>query len=266
MTGRSLLWNSAATRTIVSNEDYIYVAHMADLHLGAPTSEHGLFMSTTDYILSHPNMFVIVNGPDLEFALTYFRDASAVLNQVMPPWMQLEAFRLWLKEMLPRTICMCGDNHVTQRLEQHLGDVGLAIPDGVPFFQTHGLLTLNLKGKGSSKAQSYTALVAHKYKGSSIYHDLQPVLRMFRDIHPSADWYCTAHTHLPAYLEGVWYPEARKEHPRQRMLVCGTFKTGHDIYALRNFGASGVLGIPTLRLGVNEWSIDYFKSPEAAFA
>jgi hypothetical protein len=253
----------SATRVVETKED-IYVAHVSDLHLGAAPVDYGLFMSTSNFFLEHPRLFLIINGPDLEFALTHFRDSSAVLNQVMPPWMQLEAFRLWLKDMLPRTLCMCGDNHVTERLERFLGDIGLALPQGIPYFQTFGKLTLKLDN-GVGDPVTYTAVLTHKYKGHSIYHNMQPALRAFRDIDPTADWYATAHTHKPGYLEGVWHKSARPDHPRQRMVVSGTFKNLEDVYALRNYGSSGVLGIPTLRLSPDKWDIDYFKSPESAF-
>ena len=42
------------------------------------------------------------------------------------------------------------------------------------------------------------------------------------------------------------------------------FKTNGDLFSLRNFGGSGVLGLPTLALWPDKWQIQFFDSPEKA--
>lgn len=253
--------NTRVKRVIETDRD-IFVVHMSDFHLGAPTTDYELFMRTTDFILNNDQIFVIVVGSDLEFAIKQFRDASAVLNQVMPPWMQLEAYRLWLEEMLPKCLLINGDNHVDARMDRFFGSFDLNLPDGIPVCPGYAILKLFLdNGKNTVK---YMAVTAHQFRGSSIYHDLQPTFRLFRDVHPLADWYVTAHRHTPAYMEGVFFQEARLLKPVQRFLVCGTFKTGADLYLLREFGSKGILGLPTLRLSAKEWGIQYYPSPQVA--
>jgi len=254
--------STTATRTITTKRG-IFLVHMSDFHLGSPATDYEAFLQTTDLIMSDDRFFIVVVGPDLENAMVQFRDASAVLNQVLPPYMQMEAYRLWLEEMLPRCVAVCGDNHVTERLERLVGDIGLARPEGVPFFPAYGILKLRLDNSDGEPIE-YEAVVAHKYKGSSIYHDLQPALRMMKDIYPLADWYVTAHRHKPAYLDGVFFPEARALKPVQRFIVCGTFKTGADLYAMRHFGGRGVLGLPTLYLSPDRHEITKFDSPAIA--
>jgi len=251
-----------AERRIFTKEP-IFLVHMADFHLGAPSTDYYKFMETTQLIMSDPRFFIVVCGPDLENSMVTFRDASATLNQVLPPWMQLEAYFQWIDWVLPRLACCCSDNHLYERLERLLGDSGHARPRGVPFFPAWGLLDLVLDN-GEGEPVSYEAVLTHRYRGHSIYHDMQPVLRMLRDIYPIADWYCSAHTHVPAYLEGIFFPEARPLKPRQRFLVCGTFRIGADLYSLRNFGSSGILGLPTLMLWPDQYKVQYFPSPEMA--
>ena len=248
---------------IIRTKKPIFLVHMSDFHLGAPSTDYYSFMETTQLIMDDPRFFVVVCGPDLENSMVSFRDASATINQVLPPWMQLEAYFQWVGWVLERLACCCSDNHLYERLERLLGDSGHARPTGIPFFAAWGLLEL-LLDNGEGDPVSYEAVLTHRYKGHSIYHNLQPVLRMMRDIYPIADWYCSAHTHVPAYMEGVFFPEARPLKPRQRFLVTGTFKTGDDLYSMRNFGKSGVLGLPTLMLWPDEYRVQYFPSPQVA--
>jgi hypothetical protein len=90
-------------------------------------------------------------------------------------------------------------------------------------------------------------------------------LRAMREIYPTADWYATSHTHVPAYMAGVYYPEARPvSMPEQHFIVSGSFKVEDDLYAMRNHGGSGVLGLPTLMVYPDRHEIVYFRSPETA--
>lgn len=248
-----------ATRCIVSGRP-IFLTFMSDFHLGSPHTDYRAFVETTDLIIGDERFYIAVVGPDLETAFAWFRSAEAILNQTIPPWLQIELYRQWLDEMLPRTVAVCGDNHTDERLERVLGDIGLVWRDDVPYFRAWGILTLRV---GET---DYEIVMSHRYRGHSIYHNLQPALRMMRDIYPVADIYVTAHTHRPAYLCGVFYPEARPLKPRQHFIVAGTFKTDGDIYLLRNFGNSGVLGLPTLALWPSEHRIVHFASPAEALA
>ena len=253
---------SRATRRIITDGP-VFVALPADFHLGSPYTDYEAFIATTDLILADERFHISVVGPDMETAFAWFRSADAVLNQTLPPWLQIELYRQWLDEMLPRTLAVCGDNHADERLERMLGDIGVLWRDDVPYFRTWGILTIEVGPKGGPFAE-YEFVLAHRYKGRSIYHDLQPALRMMRDIYPTADGYITAHTHKPFYMAGVFYPEARPEKPTQHFIVTGTFKTGPEPYSMRNFGGSGVLGVPTLALWPGEYRVQYFESPEMA--
>lgn len=255
--------NITAIRRAVTSQRDILVVSMSDFHLGSPATDYAAFLDTTKLLLSDDRFYILVVGPDLETAFTWFHSAEAVLNQVAPPWMQLEAYRLWLNGMLSRTLAVAGDNHTDRRLERYLGDIGLIWREDVPYFRTYGLLSLEV-GTGDGEPVTYKIALKHQYKGHSIYHSLQPVLRVFRDIDPSADVYITAHTHRPAHLSGVFYPEMRPDRPVQHFIVNGTFKTGCDIYAQDRFGGRGVLGLPTLRLSPHRFRILYYDSPQDA--
>lgn len=247
-------------RRVIITDRPIFIVNASDFHLGSPYTDYQSFVQTSDLILNDPRFYLNIVGPDLETAFAWFRSAEAVLNQVLPPYLQLELYRQWLDVMLPRTVAVCGDNHTDERLETYLGDIGLTWREDVPYFRAFGLLTLAI-GPDHDHLVEYEFLEAHRYQGSSIYHDLQPVLRMMRDIYPLADCYITGHTHTPAYHEGIFYPEARIHKPRQHFIITGTFKTGGDVYSLRNFGGSGALGLPTLQLWPEEYRMQYYESP-----
>ena len=244
------------TRKIKTDHDGIFLVHMADFHLGSPATDHQMFVETADLLLSDPRFFLLIAGPDQETAFAWFYSAEVILEQVISPALQLEAYRQWLDEMFSRTLAVCGDNHTDERLERMLGDIGLVWRTDVPYFRTYGILELWVNDI------QYEEVVTHKYKGHSMYHAFQPALRMMRDINPLADIYCTAHTHAPGYMNASFFPEIRKE--KQHFLVTGTFKTGEDVYGLRNFGKRGVLGLPTLYLSGKSRQIIYFESPEMA--
>lgn len=247
-----------ARRKITTDRDYILLVSMSDFHLGSPATDYHAFLETTTLLKNDERFFIIICGPDLETAFSWFRDASAVLDQTIPPWMQIEAYRQWLDGMLPQTVAVTGDNHTDERLERRLGDIGLTWRDDLPYFRTWGILTLEINDV------EYEIMMSHKYKGSSIYHDFQPAFRMSRDIYSLADVYITAHTHVPAYARGVWKERDRPDYPIQHFIVNGTFKNKNAIYPLRNFGGSGVLGLPTMRLGATDKEITVFNSPEEA--
>ena len=246
-------------RRVIKTDKPIFLVLMSDFHFGSPRTNYQAFFETVNLLQSDDRFYFCVVGPDMEAAFTWFYDASAVLDQTIPPWMQIEAYRMWLDSMLDRAVAICADNHADQRLERYMGDIGVLWREDVPYFRSWGILTLQV---GDIE---YEILMSHKYKGHSIYHDLQPVLRLFRDLYPLADVYATAHTHSPAMLSGVFYPEARgagKE--RQLFVVCGTFKDGMDLWTLRNYANRGVIGMPTLRLHPGRHEIVCFDNPAIA--
>lgn len=249
-------------RRIVTRKP-INVAFISDFHLGSPHTDYESFVDTSNILLNNDDMYIVVAGPDQEMAFSWFYSAEPVLTQVIPPYLQVELYRQWLNGMMPKVISVTGDNHSDQRLRKHLGDIGLVWRDDVPYFPAWGIIELEV-GPNEDSMCTYEIVVTHKYKGSSIYHDLQPALRVMRDIYPLADVYVTAHTHVPAYMAGVFYPEARPTKPMQHFIVTGTFKTEGDNYSLVNFGGSGVLGVPTIQFWPEEYRVQYYQSPEQA--
>jgi hypothetical protein len=165
--------------------------------------------------------------------------------------------------MLPKLLAGCWDNHKDERLERELGDfTDLAWPKEAPYFHAKGLLKVTV---GSV---SYEIAMTHRHKGSSIYHDMQPVFRLFRDFYP-ADICITAHTHKPAYARLAAYPEMRRlmgKPAESHFIVTGTFKTGHDNYSERNFKGRGILGVPTMVLFPDREKAVYFANPADAVA
>ena len=250
-----------ATRKIITNKP-VFVSNISDLHLGCPHADYLAFVNTTDLLLKY-GFYLNVVGADIETAFTSFKSADAVLNQTLPPWLQIEMYRQWIEQMLPKTLSLCGDNHTDERLERFLGDIGLVWRDDIPYFRAWGILDLYV-GPDDDNLAKYTIVEAHKYRGSSTYHNVQPALKMMHDIYPLGDVYVTAHTHVPTHLSGAFFPEARPENPTQHFIVCGTFKTGNDVYSLRNFGGTGVLGVPTLMLWPENHRIHYFDNPQDA--
>lgn len=243
-----------AERTIATDEP-IFMVFMSDLHLGSPYTDLDAFIKTTDLLRTDRRFFFFVVGIDLETAFHWFFDAEAVLNQTIPPWMQIEAFKQWLDEMLPRCLGICGDTHTDRRLARYLGDIGLVWRDDLPYFREWGRLILKI-----GQAQ-YKFCLSHQYRGKSIYHALQPCLRMLHDIDPDCDVYTTAHTHSPAYMAANFWPETLGY--EQHLIVCGTFKNGLEPYGL-TFGKQGVLGLPTLKLSADRRRIVYYANPQIA--
>lgn len=252
---------------VIKTDRPIFVTYMSDFHLGSPATNIQAFLDTTDLLMSDPRFYFIVVGPDLETAFAWFRSAEAVLNQTIPPWVQIEAYRHWLTDALAKALATCGDNHTDRRLERMLGDIGLTWREDLPYFRAYGRLKITLDN-GRGDPVSYRTVMAHQYKGHSIYHKLQPAIRMMREIDPLADIYATAHTHSPFHMDGVYWAEEdlRPQGSRQHFVVAGTFKDGPEVYSLAGYGKPGVLGLPTFMLDPNEFRIVYFDSPEIALA
>ena len=244
----------------INTDKPIAIVFASDFHLGNHATDYSAFLDTADF-LKESGFYMIVVGSDPEFAINRFRSSEAVHSQVLPPVMQIEAQRLWLEWLQDQLIAGCWDNHLDERLEMSIGMFsGIGWPKKAPYFHAKGLLKLTV---GDIE---YEIAMTHRHKGSSIYHDFQPVFRLFREFYP-ADICVTAHTHKPGYTEFCAYPEMRRLLGRPLMnhfILTGTFLAGHHTYTERNFKGRGVLGLPTIVLDPHTFDITYFRHPDKA--
>jgi hypothetical protein len=138
----------------------VTVMQLSDTHIGAFGTNYDLFVELTDLIINTPNLFFVLNGDEVEWAVK-LRGVAEVCAQVLDPSMQIEFVESWLEEVVHKLLWATWSNHSTMRSEQAIGACPIKniLAKKAPYFSGIGHPTL-LVGD-----QSYKIAVSHKFSG-----------------------------------------------------------------------------------------------------
>jgi len=219
-------------------------------HLGGRYTWHKGVREIFDKILEIPNLYVALLGDEIEGFLPGFRDASAVADQVLPVKIQRKMLAAYLKRWSDagKVLFGCSSQHGGEWFESAVG----LNPIKEEF---HAARTPYFDGKGIAKLwvgqELYIAVVAHSFKGSSIYNPNHPQRRATLFDYPSADIAAMGDKHrysvqhmsdrVDEYLAGL------RSSPLVWHVQVGTAKTGPDPYTIRGW-QHGYFSWPTLIL------------------
>lgn len=149
-----------ATIKVGNGVDPIGIMLLSDTHIGAMGTDYDLFVELTDIIMNTPNLYFVLNGDEVEFAIK-LRGVAEVCAQVLDPGLQDEFIESWVAEVSSKMLWATWSNHSTERAEAGIGfcPIKKILAKKVPFFSGIGHADI-IVGK-----EVYKAAVSHKFQG-----------------------------------------------------------------------------------------------------
>lgn len=220
------------SKTLVGES--VKVVGVADLHIGAPTSDFKEFLSQI-----RDDQYFILLGDVLDLAL---RDSVGdVYSSVVNPEKQIQIFTDWVGSIRHRVLGVVAGNHEL-RLKKRFGMTvinELCRVCNIPY--SDDILVIDLKlnptTRGRAKVQ-YSVVCAHGYTfargiGGKITGNGRII-----DVVKNGDVYLTAHTHQPSVVSVGWF-EVDSRHSRlaQRnaLLITVPSWLGYEHYCANSF-------------------------------
>lgn len=220
-----------ATATIDSSEP-IALSFLGDFHIGSPFTDYERLYGDVATIRATPNLYCCISGDRTDQFIPGFKDASAVVGQLTPPELQLDAVEAIMNEIGDSIVCAIGGNHDEMSRKKTGIDVERWIRRGKKFsYMPHGgLLTLTV-GK-----ETYKILWKHTYRFQSSLNLFNSAHRMLELLEPTADLVVQEHLHNPG-MESI----ERGTGPGKHTVISirtGAYKTT-DGYSM-NFFKEGI--------------------------
>jgi len=179
---------------------------ISDIHIGNPMFSKHHFNKTMDFVLSHDNCFVILNG-DLAECVT--KDSKGnIWKQTMPPAQQKKELKKLLKPLKGRVLGCTMGNHEERIADKCSFDITGEIAEelGCPYRPAGILLKVTFgDGNNRSQGQPYTYFIyaTHGYGGARTKGaKAAKIERPSAWIH--ADAYIMSHDHETALLPAVY--------------------------------------------------------------
>ena len=236
-------------RSRIDTDKPIIYQTVGDIHMGSRYVGYPEFRDAVQRMLDTPRVYWGMHGEDVEGFNTSFRDASAVLNQLVQPKIQ-RALDRRLLEMLHekgRLLYGCAGtpgHGVVKAIGQDLiQDEYQALH--VWYFVGKAIWTLEVG------EQEYVFMVGHRLPGTSIYNPNHAQIRALLYDCPVADFIVSGHTHAYGYQEYMHHELAYRAGVmpinKTHLVNVGTAKTGPDPYTMSNW-RQGVMEWPTFLL------------------
>jgi hypothetical protein len=236
-------------RTRIDTDKPIIFQAVGDIHMGSRFVCYPEFREVVKRMLSTPRVYWGMHAEDIEGFNTSFRDARAVLNQLVQPKIQRILDRRLLEMLHEDGRLLYGvagtpSHGVVRAIGQDL------IQDEyqrlhVWYFVGKAIWILELGD------QEYVFMVGHRLPGTSIYNPNHAQIRALLYDCPVADFIISGHTHAYGYQEIMHHELAFRAGVmpinRTHLVNVGTAKTGPDPYAMSNW-RQGVLEWPCFAL------------------
>lgn len=183
----------------------IEIMAIADWHWSDPHSDHDKIMADLDYVRSHDNVYMILNGDLLNCAIK--SSVSDCYSETMSPMEELKACTELFKGLEDRIICVVPGNHearhfktngidLTEIMCRELKIQNRYSPTTAFVFLRFGKLDSN----SHNRKVAYTIYVTHGNSGGRKEGSKIQRLVDYSTI-CDADIYLCGHTHLPAMLK-----------------------------------------------------------------
>jgi hypothetical protein len=215
---------STANIEITTDYKYIILMFLADLHIGSIAADYKLLQYFTDYILSNPNIRVILAG-DMIDNFVNFRNVLAMHQQILSPAEQDSYFESWLKELNQNNQILLGTWGNHEEFEERVSGRNIIkriLQHNVIYM--NGICSANLTINGIMHELAGT----HKTRYNSSFNPLHGLMQMSRNELPEADIYFAGDTHNAAI--GQFFIQGKT----QTFIKMGTLKT-NDGYSKRYF-------------------------------
>lgn len=182
----------------IKTDGPIAVSWLGDWHIGSPHTDYHRLYRDVDFIKKTKGLYCCISGDRADMFMPGFKDATAVMGQIMPPDIQLDAVDALVNSVKDKIVAAIGGNHDTMARRKTGVDAERQVRKKWPFsYMPHGgLLTLNV-GK-----QQYKILWKHHYRFNSSLNQFNSHHRMLELLDPSVDVVVTEHEHNPG-IESV---------------------------------------------------------------
>ncbi len=176
----------------------VALCFFGDWHLGSAHTDYQRLYADAQFVAETENIYCGISGDRTDMFVPGFKDASAVMGQLAPPDLQLEAMDSLLKLLGPKVVAAIGGNHDTMARRKTGVDVERWVRKGYSFsYMPHGgVLTLTVGD------QAYKILWKHHYRFNSSLNQFNSHHRMMELLEPTADLIVTEHEHNPG-IESV---------------------------------------------------------------
>lgn len=176
--------------------DELEVYPVADVHLGDPKTDEGMFSRFTAFILKEPNRYIILNGDLINNAIK--SSVSNVYNEVISPKHQKYVMADYLRPLKDRILCMVPGNHE----ERNTKDVDNDITEDIAhligcqdrYRENGAYLNIQFGKDAHGRKLSYTGYVVHGVGGGKRAGAPANVLEML-PLSYIADFYVIGHMH-----------------------------------------------------------------------
>jgi hypothetical protein len=197
---------------------------LGDSHIGAWSTNHELFESITDEILSVPNLYIVLMG-DLAHMAVKLRGVTEVMDNILPPTEQLLYLNSWLKDVQERVLFATWGNHEVSRAEDQLGIS--------PFSELYRKMCRHyFNGIGHITVRvnqhDYHIAASHHFMGRSIYNPCHGAQRYLERVGVDRDIAVAGDSHVPGVLKFTHGPMTKLA------VNCGSAQTMSG-YAARYF-------------------------------
>ena len=220
----------------------IAISFLSDVHMGSPVTDYEGLRDDLKLIETHPQLFMFAGGDWNDSFLPSFRNAGAVLNQLVSPDIQFKATSNILKHFCDKKklLAKSGGNHDAFMTKVTGVDMNFWILKGEkpPYLPYGGLIKLTV-GK-----QTYNILWKHKWRYNSSLNEFNTHHRAYEILYPNADIVVMEHNHTPG-IETI----EKGEFDAKKTLVnirTGGYKVG-DAYS-RTYFKDGRRGAQTVIL------------------
>lgn len=191
---------SHATVRIGDGNNPVGILCWGDQHIGARGSDYNLFVEMTDTLLNTPNLFAVLTGDVVEWAVK-LRGVSEVCAQILDPSRQLMFIESWIADIKHKVIASSFGNHTDDRSEAGIGvcPIRNAIANHVPYFAGIGHLDVQVGD------QIYKGAISHKFKGVTAQDSTAGCKRYLRVEAPTFDFAMQGDCHragVSVYTEG----------------------------------------------------------------
>lgn len=207
----------------IDTDKPICIVVIGDWHMGSWGTDYDLFKACTDEIINTPNLYVIIVGDMLQMAIK-LRGVLEVMDNILPPKMQMLMLDSWLQEIKHKVIASTWDNHSVMREENAVGySTYSQIFSRHTIYHNHiGHLDLHV-GK-----QTYKLACTHHFFGRSELNPCHAPMKYMRYKAHDREIAIQGDFHVPGIIK---YTEGGRE---KVAMVCGTLQTGSG-YAKRFF-------------------------------
>jgi hypothetical protein len=182
----------------IQTQHPIVIVPFGDAHLGAIGTDYELFEKISDEVLNTPELYITLEGDELEMAIKRRNVREDTAGQVLTPEMQVNMLESWLNDMKHKILFAGWGNHAQHREEAVIGfsTVSRLIGKDKNIIYHNGIGHVDVVVNGFV----YKIASSHLFRGNSFLNPCHAQQRYMRFQAPDREICIAGHTHNPAFM------------------------------------------------------------------